>query len=134
MTDVTPLVSLAGAQAPDVLRADYRAALQRFQPDIVVCSWMPMGEDWTADFRACDSVQEYLLIGEADCGCCGDNWCTFGNPGYAPATEVAAGVPPYERDGFSKHYLDDVSRYCLERFDSVAYGGGSSQVVAFRRE
>ena len=132
MTDVTPLVSLAGAQAPDVLRADYRAALARFRPDIVVCSWMPMGEDWTADFRACESVQEYVLVGEADCGCCGDHWRTFGNAAHAPAGFEEGVAPPHEQDGFTKVYLDGVSRYCLERFDSAHYGG-NSRAVAFRR-
>ena len=32
---------------------------------------MPLGEDWTAAFRACPSVRRYVLLGEMDDGCCG---------------------------------------------------------------
>jgi hypothetical protein len=45
---------------------------------IVLCSWMPMNEDWTAIFRR-HRVDEYILIGECDDGQCGDNWATWGN-------------------------------------------------------
>eukprot|EP00536_Pseudo-nitzschia_multiseries_P006101 jgi/Psemu1/154136/gw1.125.95.1 len=48
---------------------------------IVICSWMPMGVDWTALFREA-GVEEYILIGEADDGSCGDNWSTWGNPAF----------------------------------------------------
>ena len=74
---------------------------------IVLCSWMPPGLDWTADFRrpmegdgggpragatatagsVADAdaerlVEEYILIGEADDGSCGHNWLTWGNPDF----------------------------------------------------
>lgn len=45
---------------------------------IVLCSWMPMGQDWTKYFRQ-SNVDEYILIGEADDGTCGHNWETWGN-------------------------------------------------------
>ena len=35
-------------------------------------------EDWTDEIRKCESVEEYILIGEADGGCCGDAWRTWG--------------------------------------------------------
>ena len=40
---------------------------------IVLCSWMPPGQDWTKDFRNERQVEEYILIGEADDGTCGHN-------------------------------------------------------------
>lgn len=43
---------------------DYREALQLYRPHVVLCSWMPMGEDWSAAFRRCPSVREYVLLGE----------------------------------------------------------------------
>jgi hypothetical protein len=46
---------------------------------IVLCSWMPMNEDWTYIFRNNPHVDEYILIGECDDGQCGDNWLTWGN-------------------------------------------------------
>jgi len=47
-------------------KMDYRAALRRYKPKLVLCSWMPDGENWMADFMACDSVQAFILIGAAD--------------------------------------------------------------------
>ena len=46
----------------------YSAALARYRPQLVLCSWMPQGEDWTPAFRACTAVREYLLIGEGPGG------------------------------------------------------------------
>ena len=51
-----------GAGLPE--RKDYRAALDRFKPQLVICSWMPAGADWTVDFRAAASVRAYILIGD----------------------------------------------------------------------
>ena len=38
-------------------------ALRQFNPDIVICSWMPYRADWTPVFRATKSVKEYVLLG-----------------------------------------------------------------------
>ena len=43
---------------------DHADALRVVQPHLVISSWQPMGQDWTADIRASDSVVEYLLVGE----------------------------------------------------------------------
>jgi hypothetical protein len=40
---------------------------------------MPPKKDWTKNFRAVDSVEEYILIGEKDSNCCGDHWLTWGS-------------------------------------------------------
>jgi hypothetical protein len=63
-------------------------ALQKYSPVdghgmkkyqlIAICSWMPMGIDWTQEMRD-NGVDECILIGECDDGKCGDNWLTFGN-------------------------------------------------------
>lgn len=50
---------------PGVEEIDYREALKKYQPNIVLCAWMLDGKDWTPDFRQTPSVEEYLLIGEA---------------------------------------------------------------------
>lgn len=57
---------------------DYRDALREHAPHIVICSWMPLGRDWTAAFRECTSVSAYLLLGECDDGASGDPWATWG--------------------------------------------------------
>lgn len=50
-----------------------------------------------ADFRCCESVDEYVLLGEAHDGSCGHNWETWGNQAFAPRVMgVAAGGPLQE--------------------------------------
>lgn len=51
-------------------------ALEKHKPDVVLASWMPMGHDWTEQFRLQPSVSEYVLIGEP--GCCGKTWESWG--------------------------------------------------------
>lgn len=31
------------------IRLDYRKALERYKPAVVVCSWMPWEHDWTGE-------------------------------------------------------------------------------------
>ena len=70
-TDIEP-------RGAGVARAAYADALQSYDPDIVICCWMPLGDDWTAAFREHMSVRAYVLIGEVDDGCCGEPWATWG--------------------------------------------------------
>jgi hypothetical protein len=73
---------------PDVVRRTYRDALQRYQPAVVLCCWMPFGEDWTPAFRTCPSVRTYLLVGEA--------------PGGSTATRQAYSAPePWRREALA---------------------------------
>src|SRR5688572_9778673 len=81
---------------PNVVnQIDYRVLLQLQHPHIVICSWMPQGIDFTADFRATPSVQEYYLIGESDTGITGHAWKTWG---ASPLPEPERPKPPYVRD------------------------------------
>lgn len=123
---------------------------------IVICSWMPMNEDWSASFRY-GHVDEYILIGECDDGQCGDNWETWGNPrhladdfdddalsesslsaatGYdsSSTTETptqSKTLPPYLRDGYERRDLDELSPYQFSRFDCRSSKSGKT--VSFRR-
>mmetsp|Transcript_23575 Transcript_23575/g.38270 ORF Transcript_23575/g.38270 Transcript_23575/m.38270 type:complete len:234 (+) Transcript_23575:2-703(+) len=116
---------------------------------IVLCSWMPPGQDWTADFRrpinnviaaaAKDEngdydgkevtserlVEEYVLIGEADDGTCGHNWHTWGNTDFK--TEDAA---PRDLNGYERVDLSDLSLLQLSRFDCER--SSESVTVSFR--
>lgn len=98
---------------------------------IVLCSWMPMGEDWTSLFRAAE-VDEYILIGESDDGSCGHNWKTWGNPsfreGFATPGEVA---PPYKQDGYKRWDMDVLTPFQFSSFDCAV--SKSSKTVSFRR-
>jgi hypothetical protein len=59
-------------------KLDYQTALAKYQPDIVLCAWMPLGIDFTKAIRDCKSTQMYILIGPKDDGTCGDAWKTWG--------------------------------------------------------
>jgi len=141
-----------------VEEADVETALARYQPALVLASWMSMGTlpspdaaacrmalmrarsrrlrsigagvDWTRAIRATPSVQEYLLIGEVDFGVSGTPWETWGIPLTAAAQNEA---PPYELDGFRKVPLGALSVLQLARSDTP-YVRFHSQTVSFRRQ
>ena len=69
---------LAAAAPVAAVAYDAAVADAAFAPDVVLCCWMPLGEDWTRSFRARRSVRHYVLIGEVDDGCCGRPWQTWG--------------------------------------------------------
>lgn len=112
-------------------------ALKKYQPQVVVSCWMCYGEDWTADFRAADSVQEYLIIGETDGGCVGDESKTWGysygtyddEGNYVERTEPA----PYEADGFERVNLYDDVTHQVCRTDEPGHYYHSA-TVSFRRK
>lgn len=115
---------------------------------IVLCSWMPPTIDFTADFRQRvneDSmsddtrlVEEYILIGEADNGTCGHNWYTWGN--YDWMTDDDDDIDDdesnnqpqtlYERDGYKRVDLDELSSLQFSRFDCSR--SKESMTVSFR--
>lgn len=126
---------------------DYRQALQRYQPRIVITSWMPLREDWTQAMRDTPSVQEYILIGETGTGCSGLPWETWGNlfglmmeielcedknekAKLQARLEALDGQPaPSEQDGFVMHRLTSLSE-----LQTMVYRSLHSETVAFRRE
>ena len=102
----------------------YVNALSRHQPDIIICSWMPMGDDWTSIFRQFTTTKEYIMIGEAFDGCCGHNWYTWGNESEKPTSDQSE-VPLYEKDGFHKQPLV-FSDYQICRYDNQVLAGHTS--------
>ena len=112
--------------------AKYR---QKCDQLIVLCSWMPMGVDWTAEIRA-SSADEIILIGECDDGNCGDNWLTWGNPEFRDDMEESSNaddalLAPYRNDGYKRFDLEDLSRWQCSRFDSSV--SSNSKTVSFRK-
>ena len=106
---------------------------------IVICSWMPMGVDWTQTIRDY-GADEYILIGECDDGNCGHNWLTFGNESFRDdivdveqdANDgMVSDNPPYKRDGFERFDLEDLSLLQYSRFDSKV--SGTSKTISFRK-
>ena len=125
---------------------------------IVLCSWMPPGQDWTAGFRQSTKsvdtdmvqgskrgeggegfVEEYILIGECDDGSCGHNWYTWGNPIFSPfnqhcderRSERIPLMAPYVEDGYIRFDLEDLSLFQFSRFDCKR--SSESKTVSFRR-
>jgi len=104
--------SWPGALPTDVEPLPYATALARYQPGIVLCAWMPLGEDWTPAFRACPAVTDYILIGEGPGGCTG-------------TPESFAAPPPWRRTS-----LRDVACWGLTRNADRAF---STSVYHFHR-
>jgi hypothetical protein len=120
---------------------------------IVLCSWMPMNEDWSKLFRS-SKVDEYILIGECDDGQCGDPWETWGNTSALdeeiiientsmsslantdyeqPATNTKNNdpIPPYRVDGYERVDLNELAKHQFSRFDCRYSKSG--RTVSFRR-
>lgn len=118
-----------------VEKIDYKEALKRYQPDIVICSWMPPKEDWTPDFRATNSVKEYILIGPTDGTCGGDcpSWEWNGWDYDADKPNPAQ----YEKDGFDRDEPDYLGKVQFSKLDitkkSGAFGRPQSKTNFFIR-
>ena len=101
---------------------------------IILCSWMPMGVDWSKLFRDAN-VDEYILIGEADDGSCGHNWETWGNAAFASQESTnsrpPAAMPPYQMNGYQRWDMDILSQFQFSRFDNAV--SRSSKTVSFRK-
>lgn len=48
----------------DILKRTYIEAIEEFEPDMIIASWIPYNECWTKDFRKYPFVKGYILIGE----------------------------------------------------------------------
>ena len=137
--------SSSSSSSSSVAKMTYREAIRKLRPSIVICSWMPKGDDWSHEFRKCESLHEYIVIGER--GCCGDPWWTFGDNAEGSPKEPeddfwAAidlfdfmhrvkqhqmrekpkllprdGRPLHERDGFVMKELVGASKWQLSRYD-----------------
>jgi hypothetical protein len=79
---------------------------------IVLCSWMPMGQDWTQLFRdaASYNVDEYILIGEADDGSCGHNWKTWGNADFREMEDEEEENKEEEKDDHNRRSVSGSGR------------------------
>jgi hypothetical protein len=110
-----------------------KQALQRFRPDLVLVSWMPAGTDWSASFRRA-GVPYYVIVGEADDGCTGHNWKTWGNRAFCDddGTTTTAAIP-YNSDGYRRENLKELAALQLQRYD-CAQAPKQSTTVLFTKE
>lgn len=93
----------------DVLRMDYEAAIKKYNPDFIIVSWIPYKRWWTKEFRDCESVKGYILIGEGPGGCTGSDmdWKT----------------------SWIKHDLKNVEKYAICRTDHGYNCIGTSRMI-----
>ena len=114
-----------------IKQIDYREALKKFQPSIVITSWMPQ-EDWTRDYRKTASVQEYILIGNPENT---GTYSTWGmgiiDLGDNQSDYIREENPEYKREGFEDVLLKEVSQYQISRAHD--WQGEHSQTIVFRR-
>lgn len=122
-----------------VEKLNHIKSIKKYNPDIVVCSWMPSNKDSTKDIRKIPNVKEYILIGETEGGCCGASWDTWGKiPSYELQLLEEEGaetekIPPYEADGFERLDLKNLSKHQICRTDCVK-DYYHSETVSFRRK
>ena len=112
---------------------EQKAALKAYKPKIVICSWMPIDKDWTADFRATDNVEEYILIGEPNTGSSGDKWRTWGAFDKNEEPEKINQLPPYEADGFERSDIKHVSEHQITLADEPG-DYDHSRTTSFKRK
>lgn len=94
-----------------VEKCEHAEALAKYKPAIVLFSWMPRDVDITPDICATPCVQEVLLIGETEGGCCGGPWAS------EASTAVNDGKVGYAEHGFRRIDLDDLSAKQVCRTD-----------------
>lgn len=56
-----------------VTKTDYKEAVRRYNPDLIIASWIPHGREWVKYFREHESVNGCIVIGEPRGGCTGDD-------------------------------------------------------------
>jgi hypothetical protein len=121
---------LAPIPGTPVEQLDYREALRKYSPALVISSWMPPQTDFTQAIRSTPSVQEYVLIGDAEM--CGIPWETYGNHSRYSSRNARK---PYRADGFARvNHLNQITRYQTAYRDPNPYGRSTSTVLAYRRK
>ena len=115
---------------------DQEDALKKYNPQIVLSSYMPYGKDFTEDFRNTKSVKEYILIGEISC--CGDLWKTWGDDLEYNNNDNE--LPPYKSDGFDLYHLEKLRKHQICQSDEPYicladnHCKSNSSTVSFRRK
>jgi hypothetical protein len=125
----------------DVERLDYQDAVKKYNPDIIVASWIPStwgddidkgtrdedAGDWARFFRHHPSVMEYVLISRPYW----EDYYTMGTNSQRPAGHIDSHI----RDGFRAIDHTKLGRYqiCEEDVEPKKYGS-CSKTVSYIRE
>ena len=82
----------------EVEQIEIEEAIKKHKPNVIICSWMPLNEDFTEIFRKYENIIEYLLIGDPDV--CGDQWKTYGNKPYYLDEEYSSEFEYEDEEGW----------------------------------
>nr|CCC93173.1 conserved hypothetical protein [Trypanosoma congolense IL3000] len=116
---------------PAIIKMKDQAALEKYEPSIVLFSDMIMNMDSTAVIRHMGSVRECIYFGTPDSYIEGNPWDTWGCFRYRPRD--ADVVPPYVRENWTKIHLPHLSRWMIYKTDSDMQMGNGAVVTWTRR-
>ena len=114
-----------------VIKMKSQAALDKYEPSIVLMSDWQMNQDETATVRAHGSVREYTYLGMQNSYAEGNGWETWGYPKYRP--RGAHAMPPFIREGWGKVHLPFLSRWMIHKNDSL-FQTGNGAVTTWMRQ
>lgn len=114
----------------DVKTMDYKTAIQKYKPDIIIASWIPssddqMPRDWLDFFRQSKSIQEYIVISRP-----------YWEDVYDRKTGLFVEDLSYEKEGFRRLDHSDLDKYqlCFEDSDYHKRQSSVSKTVSFIRK
>ncbi|CAM43440.1 conserved hypothetical protein [Leishmania braziliensis MHOM/BR/75/M2904] len=114
-----------------IVKMKNQAALEKYEPSIVLFSDMIMNNDPTSQIRQQGSVREYVYFGVPDSYCEGHGWDTWG---YFKYRERGSDhVPAYIREGFGKVTLPHLSRWIVHKLDSDMQMGNAAVTSWIRK-
>ncbi|KAG5491105.1 hypothetical protein JIQ42_00998 [Leishmania sp. Namibia] len=128
---VIPQSKQADFKPNPIVKMKNQAALEKYEPSIVLFSDMIMNNDPTAQIRQQGSVREYVYFGVPDSYCEGHAWDTWG---YFKYRERGTDhIPAYMREGFGKVTLPHLSRWMVHKLDSDMQMGNGTVTAWVRR-
>ncbi|KAG5492646.1 hypothetical protein JKF63_01225 [Porcisia hertigi] len=114
-----------------IVKMKNQAALEKYEPSIVLFSDMIMNSDPTVQIRQQGSVREYMYFGVPDSYCEGHAWDTWG---YFKYRERGTDhIPAYMREGFGKVTLPHLSRWMVHKLDSDMQMGNGTVTAWIRK-
>jgi hypothetical protein len=128
---VIPPEKQAQFKPAPIIQMKNQAALEKYEPSMVLMSDFTMHQDETAMVRAQGCVREYIYFGMADSYAEGNGWDTWGYAKYRAKGEAV--LPPFMREGWVKVNLNHISRWMIHKNDSDMMMGVGS-VTSFVRD
>ncbi|ESL09211.1 hypothetical protein TRSC58_03072 [Trypanosoma rangeli SC58] len=114
-----------------IIKMKAQAALEKYEPAIVLMSDMMMNTDPTAMIRRIGSVREYMYFGTPNSYIEGHPWETWGNARYRE--KGTDHIPPFLRENWMKLSLPHLSRWMIYKTDSDMQMGNGAVTTWMRR-